>query len=169
MAEQSIVGGATGFVIGTGVSLLNGESFGDALKAGGQGALMGFGIGTATGLASGLRSAYKAGENPWTGEKLSSKPTQTHHFAMDKSSKYTPQMQEIADRYDLDLNGDWNKAQMPHQGRHPNAYHDWVLDNMNSISNTPGMNQQQFIQLFDLNVRQPVLQNPNMLYKIYWK
>jgi guanyl-specific ribonuclease Sa len=30
---------------------------------------MGFGIGTATGLASGLRSAYKAGENPWT-EKL---------------------------------------------------------------------------------------------------
>jgi RHS repeat-associated protein len=67
---QGITGSAVGFTMGTGLSLLNGESWNDALKAGGQGALMGFGIGTATGLASGLRSAYKAGENPWTGKKI---------------------------------------------------------------------------------------------------
>jgi len=33
----------------------------------------------------------------------------------------------------LDLNNDWNKALMPHQGRHPNAYHDYVLDNMRTF------------------------------------
>jgi hypothetical protein len=59
--------------MGTGFSLLNGESWSDTLKAGGQGALMGFGIGATTGLATGLRSAYKAGENPWTGKSLSSR------------------------------------------------------------------------------------------------
>ena len=37
------------------------------------------------------------------------------------------------------------------------------------IDAIPGMNQQQFIKLFDLNVRQPVIANPNMLRKFYWK
>ena len=78
-------------------------------------------------------------------------------------------MQEIADKYGLDLNGDWNKQALPHQGRHPNAYHQWVLENMYRIDVIPNMTQQQFIQLFDLNVRQPVINNPSMLYKNYWK
>jgi RHS repeat-associated protein len=68
MATQSIVGSATGFVLGTSAALINGESFKDALKAGGQGAALGFTTGTISGLASGMRAAYKAGENPWTGK-----------------------------------------------------------------------------------------------------
>jgi hypothetical protein len=70
---QSITGSSVGFTMGTGFSLLNGESWNDALKAGGQGALMGFGIGATTGLATGMRSGYKAGENPWTGRSLNSR------------------------------------------------------------------------------------------------
>jgi guanyl-specific ribonuclease Sa len=65
---QSITGSVVGFTMGTGFSLLNGKSWSDTLKAGGQGALMGFGIGATTGLATGMRSAYKAGENSWTGK-----------------------------------------------------------------------------------------------------
>jgi RHS repeat-associated protein len=166
-ATQAITGSATGFALGTGFALMNGENFGDALKAGGQGALTGFAVGTVTGMASGMRAAYKAGENPWNGK--STRPTQTHHFATDKNSQYTPEMEEIASKYGLDLDGDWNKQAMPHQGRHPNEYHKWVLDNMRTISNTPGMNQQQFIKAFDLKIRQPVINNPNMLRKFYWK
>ena len=78
-------------------------------------------------------------------------------------------MKEITDQYGLDLNGDWNKAQMPHIGRHPNEYHQWVLEQMQTISNTPGINQQLFIQQFNNQVINPVLQNPLMLNKIYWK
>lgn len=78
-------------------------------------------------------------------------------------------MKGITDKYDLDLNGDWNKQMLPHQGRHPNAYHSWVYDNMHTIDAMPNMNRQQFIHYFDLNVKQPVISNPDMLYKNYWK
>jgi len=96
-------------------------------------------------------------------------PTQTHHFATDKNSQYTLEMENIAQKYGLDLGGDWNKASMPHQGRHPNKYHEWVLNQMRTIDATPNMNQQLFIKQFNLNVRQPVLANPFMLRKKYWK
>ena len=166
---QGITGSATGFTMSTGLALLNGESWNDALKEGGKGAALGFGIGFSNGLATGMREAYKVGENPWTGKDLTAKPTQNHHFATDKNKKFTPQMKAIASKYGLDLNEDWNKQALPHQGRHPNDYHRWVLREMRTIDAMPNMNQQQFIQLFDLNVRQPVINNPNMLYKNYWK
>jgi RHS repeat-associated protein len=68
---QGITGSAVGFTMNTGFALMNGESLGDALKAGGQGALMGFGIGVITGLSSGIRTAYRIGEDPWSGKSLS--------------------------------------------------------------------------------------------------
>lgn len=39
-------------------------------------------------------------------------------------------LEEIANRYELDLDDAWNKDLLPHQGRHPNAYHEYVLDSM---------------------------------------
>jgi len=67
---QGITGSAVGFTMNTGFALLNGDSFEDALKAGGQGALTGIAIGTVSGMANGMRDAYKAGKNPWTGKQL---------------------------------------------------------------------------------------------------
>jgi len=64
---QGTVGAGTGFVIGTGSALLDGESLGDALKAGGKSALTSAAISTANGIAIGMRSAYKVKENAWTG------------------------------------------------------------------------------------------------------
>ena len=76
MTEQSVIGSATGFVVGTGAALINGENIGDALKIGGKGAGLGFVTGAISGLASGMRSAHKAGENPWTGKSLNVNNTQ---------------------------------------------------------------------------------------------
>ena len=78
-------------------------------------------------------------------------------------------MQKIANKYELDLEGNWNTASLPHIGRHPNDYHEWVLDKMNTISNMPNMNQQNFVIQYNRMVINPVLQNPSMLNKIYWK
>ncbi|WP_082223799.1 AHH domain-containing protein [Lachnobacterium bovis] len=36
----------------------------------------------------------------------------------------------MANKYGLDLDDAWNKEYMPHQGRHPSEYHDYVLDRM---------------------------------------
>jgi len=73
-ATEALTGSAVGFTMNTGFALIDGSNINDALNAGGQGALSGLGIGAATGLATGMRSAFKAGENPWTGEKV-----QRHH------------------------------------------------------------------------------------------
>lgn len=124
-------------------------------------------LGGTIGVATTAGTMYANGLNPFTLNRI--RPNQTHHFATNKNSRYTPEMQKIVEEFGLDLNGEWNRALMPHQGRHPNAYHRWVLENMIEIKNTPGMNQQQFINKFNIRVKHPVLSNPNMLRKSYWK
>lgn len=95
-------------------------------------------------------------------------PTQIHHFATNKNSVFTKQMSAIAEKYGLDLNGAWNKAAMPHLGRHPNDYHKFVLQGMEQAGREAGGNQAKFLQLFDQYVKQPVLQNPSLLRKSGW-
>ena len=58
---------------------------------------------------------------------------------------------------------------LPHLGRHPNAYHEWVLEQMKQIDAMPYMNQQNFIKQFNIKVIQPVKNNPEMLYKSFWQ
>ena len=77
-------------------------------------------------------------------------------------------MKEIADEYKLDLDGDWNKASMPHQGRHPNSYHQFVLNEMRTIR-IVSPTQEIFISNFQTNVIRPVMNNPSMLNKSFWK
>lgn len=99
----------------------------------------------------------------------SQKPIQEHHFATNKNKTFTPEFEKIADKYELNLDGDWNKAKLPHSGRHPNEYHQWVLDHMRSIDIMTNMNQQEFIKQFNVRVIQPIRNNPDMLYKKYWR
>ena len=96
-------------------------------------------------------------------------PIQRHHFATNKSSVYTPRMRTIADRYGLGLNEPWNTAMLPHLGRHPNAYHDFVLRGMGRAANEAGTDAARFTRLFDTYVRQPVIQNPDLLRLIGWE
>ena len=96
-----------------------------------------------------------------------SKPDQIHHYATNKNKTYTPQFEEIAKEYELDLNGDWNKDLLPHQGRHPNAYHDYVLDNMKLYDEIAQGNQDIFLKLYE-NLKINIQANPDMLYKDYW-
>lgn len=65
---QSTTNAISGFAIGTGFSLANGKSFDEALASGGQGALMGFGIGAVNGVVSGVQYSHKYNVNPWTGK-----------------------------------------------------------------------------------------------------
>ena len=96
------------------------------------------------------------------------KPNQVHHFASNKSKKYTSQFESITKKYGLDLDGDWNKQSMPHQGRHPYAYHDYVLDNMQKFDRIANGDKTKFLKLYD-QMKQKIINNPAMLYKDYWK
>jgi hypothetical protein len=83
-------------------------------------------------------------------------PAQLHHFATNKSSVYMPRMQAIADRYGLRLADAWNTELMPHLGRHPNAYHEFVLDGMETAARQAGSNQVKFLELFEQYVKDPI-------------
>jgi len=77
-------------------------------------------------------------------------------------------MAEIADEFGLSLNGAWNKQALPHLGRHPNEYHNFVLEGMQKAKAGSGGSQAQFLNLFDQYVKQPVIQNPGLLRKSGW-
>jgi RHS repeat-associated protein len=97
------------------------------------------------------------------------KGLQLHHFATNKNKTYTPEMENIAKQYGLDLDGDWNKMMLPHSGRHPNLYHQFVLDGMRNASQQAGSSQAQFLNLFRINVIEPIVKNPNLLYLKGWR
>ena len=96
------------------------------------------------------------------------KPLQNHHYATNKSKKYTPQMESITKKYKLDLDDNWNKEILPHQGRHPYAYHDYVLDKLNTYDRLARGDSEKFLKLFE-GLKKEVRDNPDMLYKDYWR
>lgn len=78
-------------------------------------------------------------------------------------------MKEITDKYGLDLDGKWNKGLLPHQGRHPNLYHRWVLEQMKIIDSKANLSQKVFVDFFKRDVIEPVVKDPQRLYKQWYK
>jgi len=54
-------------------------------------------------------------------------------------------------------------------GRHPNAYHNFVLDGMQKAALEAGDSQKIFLQLFDKYVKQPIINTPQLLRKAGWQ
>lgn len=69
----------------------------------------------------------------------------------------------------MNLNGSWNKETLPHQGRHPNKYHDFILRQMGKIDDIAKGNTDIFLDLFETQVKSKIRDNPEMLYSRYWK
>ncbi|MDZ5610634.1 AHH domain-containing protein, partial [Bacillus pseudomycoides] len=121
-----------------------------------------------------LKDAYQYVKD--TGEKdakgasgAKTKPNQVHHYATNKSKTYTHQMEDITKKYGLDLDEVWNKELLPHQGRHPNAYHEFVLDELKNIDMIANGDNKIFLELFETNIKSVIRNNPDMLYSNYWK
>ncbi|RTJ68547.1 hypothetical protein C3H60_08900 [Campylobacter jejuni] len=102
------------------------------------------------------------------GDKNNQLPIQTHHIATNKSKKYTPKFQEILNSYDLKLNGDWNKVKMPHRGRHPNEYHEYILEKMSKIDKIARGDKNKFLKEFE-KLKEEIKNNPAILHKEYYK
>ena len=105
-----------------------------------------------------LETVDGMGDNGYNGGN-NAKPEQLHHYATNKSKKYTRQFENILNQYGLSLDEDWNKDLMPHQGRHPNAYHDYILDNMQKINRFAHGDKNIFLKLFD-QMKQKIISNP---------
>jgi hypothetical protein len=101
-------------------------------------------------------------------EKQITKTNQVHHLLTNKSKTYTKGFEDIVSKYGLDLNGSWNKVSMPHKGRHPNQYHDFMKDRITDIDMFANGNADIFLSEFS-KVKQTVTNNPFMLRKEFWR
>ncbi len=111
----------------------------------------------------------EVGSNVIKTQHAKTKPYQTHHFITNKNKFYTPQMEEIVSTYGLNLDDDWNKAVLPHIGRHPNEYHEFILQSLFMIDYKADGDQQLFLDFFNIYIKQVVIENPDILYKSGWR
>lgn len=95
-------------------------------------------------------------------------PNQIHHVATDKSKKFTPEFKKITDKYNLNLDDDWNKVELPHKGRHPNNYHDFILDSTKTLDKAANGATDMFLKGFN-KIKEQVKNTPEMLRKAFWE
>lgn len=98
---------------------------------------------------------------------VSQLPEQVHHIASNKNSRYTKQFEEIIDKYDLNLDGEWNKIIIPHKGRHPREYHEYVLGEMLMID-AQSSSKEEFLTTYTDRLSKELLNNPEIIrYSFY--
>ena len=102
-------------------------------------------------------------------DAIISRPHQRHHYATNKNKTYTKEFQKIIGRYDLNLDDDWNIDVLPHQGRHPNAYHKFILNEMKQIHGIANGNRELFLNLFESRIKMTIRKHPDMLYSKWWR
>jgi len=110
-----------------------------------------------------------AGSDLGKGTGPTSRPKQVHHYATNKNKNYTPRMKKIAKKYGLKLDETWNKERLPHLGRHPNKYHEFVERGMERAAREAGNDRGKFLKLFEKYVKKPIRENPDLLRKAGWQ
>ena len=99
------------------------------------------------------------------------KSGEDHHVASNKNKTYTPMFREIADKFDLNLNKDWNIIpDMPnHHGRHAKQYHELILSQMRIFADESG-NVAEFLTKFEqLKVLLQDSDYIGMMYSAFWE
>lgn len=66
------------------------------------------------------------------------------------------------------LNPQINLLKQRDRGRHPNAYHDYMLNSIRKIDNVASGNQSVFLSGFS-DLKKEIINNPEMLRKGFWK
>lgn len=96
------------------------------------------------------------------------KSLQSHYIATNKSSEWTSGFEEIANKYGLDLSGNWNIISIEHGRRHPWEYHSFVDDVMNYVDNIANGDTEVFKDMWK-KFGEFLKENPGMLYSNFWR
>jgi hypothetical protein len=65
--------------------------------------------------------------------------------------------------------GPGTRSCFPTGGRHPEAYHAWVLERRRDIDEIAQCSQKVFLELYEERVKRVVRENPAMLRKSYYE
>ena len=109
-----------------------------------------------------LQSAKK-GLNMALGQRNTLR-TENHHLYSNKNKIYTPQYQEIMNRYGVLLTDPENIVPLKgHSGRHTNSYHEFMLNALNYIDNMAGGDVRLFKEGLGI-MRDFLVTNPGLPY-----
>jgi len=98
-------------------------------------------------------------------EKL---PNELHYMVSSINKEWTPIFEKIIAKYGK-LDDLWKRVDMPHKGRHPNAYHEWIADALQEIDRIANGNYNEFRRLFEKYIVKVVEENPWILKSSWWK
>ncbi|MCL2512372.1 MAG: DUF4417 domain-containing protein [Oscillospiraceae bacterium] len=89
---------------------------------------------------------------------------ETHHVIPHQNKKQTPKYKETTDKYNLNLNQEWNKVRLaPHRGRHSNSYHKYIQEKLNEYDKTANGNFDKFLALIEELILE-LKSNPGIMY-----
>jgi RHS repeat-associated protein len=152
-AIQSLTNTTSGFVLGTGVSYLQGNDLNTALRDGGQSALFGLGMGMISGTVSGYKIAEQKRIDPWTGEKLHGHHSDPIFMGGDRSQKRTDLKASTHRRLHKEMNDFLHKQK------------DAYMNHMRPQSNNSGSDiQQNFTRQQRLNSLQQFYDKNKWIY-----
>lgn len=87
-----------------------------------------------------------------------------HHLLTNKNRNYSPLYEEVVNRYEMDLNDPVNIIEVPgHKGRHPNSYHNFMLDSIRELDSLANGNTELFNEGFEI-IREFFSDNMWLLY-----
>ena len=90
---------------------------------------------------------------------------QRHHMLSNKNKRFTPQFEYYTNQYGLKLSQRWNVRTMyNHLGRHTNAYHEFMLQKLESIDAAAAGDVNKFLALFG-ELADYVESHSHILYK----
>lgn len=170
--RETLEGAAGGLLAGSSMGAflyLNGAkgSFWDNIL---MGAAQGVILGATNGYIKGYELQRRAKAEAALVEQLKSvKEVQEHHFVSPINKTYTKEFRKITDKYNLNLDDKWNKESMQHVGRHAHEYHDWILNRLKMIDKMSNGNVDLFLKNFEIYIKEPVRNNPPMLYSDFWR
>lgn len=91
---------------------------------------------------------------------------QLHHAVPWKNKTYSPQYRSITDKYGINLkNWNVNIVNVPHKGRHPHTYHQFIMDRLQMIDNMSTGNSKKFQKYFKKYIIDPIVNDPDILYR----
>ena len=91
---------------------------------------------------------------------------QKHHFFTNKhTTKYTPEFERILDRYNLDLDKDWNKVTIPHEGRHTDYYNKMMLKELKEADRYARGDRTKLLKYLEDGIFKKIIRNPEIMYK----
>ena len=100
-------------------------------------------------------------------KKLSSLDVQEHHILSNKHGKWTGRYQKILDKYELSVNGDFNKIDLHQAGPHPETYHREVFRRLTEIDELAKGDKNKFKELFKEHIYKYVEKNPEIIHHNY--